>query len=285
MSDFENRIEEWENNLEELDSKIDRNKIEEFGDVMKESYRNKSNLSSFGQVEDFNKSVHSRIEDDFVQIGKNVNLPKEFFFYPDEGTIVNNDPLAQDFSRAISLGERRFLLNKLEEFAENDEIKNEKLESLSISALNEALLSVRNPTHVFIPMRKDLFKRIHIKLRENGLRIKRDDEGYKVNLGSGEVKIQWIPEDEGFEDIYVINSKRIRFIQKRFGDKSADPHFLKGDNVFKWAKEDDRLLIHLGNKDAQEFNLLVRSIVHLYKPDWGAASRIDISRLESPKTE
>lgn len=211
-------------------------------------------------------SNHIRVTSDdtsseYIQIAKRVSLPKRFF-YEDEN--YHNGVLANDFARAIWLGERNYLANTLQDWSKDEQIDSLEIESLSLNNLTRACSQVSSPNAILFPLAPSYRDKV-FEWTQEGIGYFPEAGKQKLMVSNNELSVYWLPEDVGVETISIIDRSNLTIRQKT---KSAavHPELEQGPNYLE-SDDEEELMVFFGNlPDVEQtgedkFDFLVRTIV------------------------
>jgi hypothetical protein len=242
-----------------------KDKIKEFTDEMKKSYEEDNIISRFCKI---TKSSQTKTE--FIQVGERTSLPKEFF-QKKEGIFSENRPLAQDFIRSLVNGEKDFILN---EIIKSPIINKVSIDDFDYPKLCEIALSIKDATHIFLPI-EPFFMKIHHVALEMPKNIKFvQGDGLMLKIGIKEIKIDWITTHEKINKIIVLNKNKIKINQKTF-DNAEFPKGLTYKEEYKEFSSGKKVMIYFGKKDEEKFGFVFRTIIS--KPELSVDSAVVIS--------
>lgn len=177
---------------------------------------------------------------DFIQIGRWTKLPISIIRQPQIGQANVNSLV-----RNIALGERNFLISRLDTAASEGDIGYVQSGSLDIDNLVEVSNQVKNPRHLIMPLRDDLRD-----MRRNW----RQSEYYHfmarelIVTDYSAISVHWYPpdKDENVEGHgYLIGSDSISITQKWHGD-SDNPKGFEHNEEYDQYSLNRPLMVYLG---------------------------------------
>jgi hypothetical protein len=154
-------------------------------------------------------------DQDFVQIGQWTQFPVDII-----NSSPKNEHIISDLVRRITLGERNFLINQLDDLEQIRYVSDLK----TIEDLQEVSKQVQGGDKLFLPL-NDKTKKLRKDWWKSDDHYHRKEEFLLAN--SRKINIHWYPPDKdpnlkGYG--YLINSDEISLIQKWHGD-STEPEF------------------------------------------------------------
>lgn len=247
--------------------KIDEERIEKFTRIAINSYERDSIIDGAFDIHEFDEGKYGDLE--YSQIVKRVLLPKRFF--QENGSYVNSQ-IARDFSRAIYLGERNYALEKLKDYQQSSSVSSYTLDEFSFESLVSALGCIDNPKTMFLPLyfHEEVFGWV-----EKG-KFNFRQGGEFLETPAGSVRLYWLPNDTGFENIFIIDSSESQIVQKRFGD--LDMGQIDTIDEYQFSSPSDRLMVYFGESEDQEnFDFLIRSVISSPIVDRNSVCVVDTS--------
>lgn len=211
-----------------MTQKIDHSKVQWFVRKLHSEYERQTLLRDWCDVQVyFEKSMQqepvpvidslSENEQDraFTQIGQWTQLPIDII-----QSAPQNEHIISDFVRQITLGERNFLIDRL------DQVENiqHTTGDLSVSEFRDAMKKFPRGDTVILPY-KDSLSKMRSKLRNSDKHYFKQEEFHIVN--DRKIDIHWYPPDKDPKLLghgYLINSSEISLVQKWHGD-STEPNF------------------------------------------------------------
>lgn len=215
---------------------------------MLQAYEKTNILREFCIVKSFTNETS-----EFFQIAKRTGLPKNFFV---ETGNNDNSMIASDFVRAIVIGERDFVLDKIIKSELTPNIIIEKFEDLFFDIVGQ----MECPTDIFIPLEpyyKSFYKFIYSS------KLKVDFSPGKdacVTVGNRRIQIHWITSSNPIKDIIAINKIELNISQKVVSN-SKGPNGIEPISEFNFNSPSDRLMLYFAEKDAETFDFVFRSVI------------------------
>ena len=228
--------------------------IDRFVSELIDRYRSTSTLNKITDLHEYDNNQSG----DFAQVGKRVNLPKEFF-YDKEGVGRSFRSLADSFVDAICDGEIMYILDRIEKSDRTFDISTEG-DELSYEDIMEAHDYITSPNHIILPREKKYFELTRDWQDEGWLRF---DEGNRVILGATDITVHWAPSDDYHDSAYLINSNRVKIIQKQYGDVDRPDwidHYFDRD----LCDDDSNLMVYFGKQfkdNPAEFDFFIRVLL------------------------
>ena len=186
------------------------------------------------------KQGHSALR--YNQIGKRSLTPVE---------ILNSEQpldIIQSYVRSLRLGERQYILNQLDEKAENDEIETILFNEATHVNFQEWCSQVRKPDHLFLPLDTEFHSTVFDWRQRNEYNL---DIGEVAISGNNVVKIHWVPLDSGIKHGYLISSEGLDIVQKWFGDSPAPSEF-SYDAQYDTLSDNRPLMIYIGDEIVED---------------------------------
>ncbi|RDZ47882.1 hypothetical protein C5B86_02145 [Haloferax sp. Atlit-19N] len=183
---------------------------------------------------------HSGLE--FNQIGQRSLTPIE---------ILNSEhPLdvIQSYVRSLRLGERHYVLNQLNQKAENNDIETISFDEPTHVSFQEWCSQVRKPDHLFLPLDTEFYNTVFDWRQRNDYNL---DIGEVAISGRSVVNIHWVPLSSGIKHGYLISSEGLDIVQKWFGD-SPDPSGFSYDSQYNILSENRPLMAYIGDEIVED---------------------------------
>jgi hypothetical protein len=185
---------------------LDNETLSDFADRMQETYEEQSILPELANLVEYTEKDHQEL--DYVQIGKRIWLPLDFITTTVE---VTN---AQRLLRAVTGGEKRFLLEHLSDIPADQLLLPDDSKGFSIASMRSAAAQIRNPDYAFVPNTA----RYNTQLQEwEAMDRVSYDNGEVLDIDGG-VRVRWVPEGWGYENIYLVSRSGVNVVQKQFED-------------------------------------------------------------------
>lgn len=237
--------------------------LKKFVDAMNEEYKKQNIIEKYCTINEYKRN-----KQEFIQVGERIKLPKEFFM-EEQGIHKDNSVLASDFIRSLVNGENDFVLK---EIIKSKNLKTNKIHGLSHFELSRVISNLKNPTDIFFPI-EPFFKKVHYMSLDMPDRIQFiSGKGPILKILGREINIHWITSHQDINKIIVLNKEEIKIIRKKF--KEANP--VNGlTNLIKEYEDLNKstgLMLYFGEKDAENFDFIFRSI--LSKPELNENSAI-----------
>ena len=232
---------------------ISPEKLRSFVRSMVDEYSEKSILQSISSLDSYERELHD--DRDFVQLGKRVNLPMEFFY---ENSNIHLANLHGSFIDALTTSEEKFILSRIERETQERNIDTSRVDKFDYpSLINVITEHIDWPDHLYLPNNSE-YRKILYKW-ENAV-PHNDKRCYVLKPFSTEV--HWMPSSWGYSNGFVFDSGTIDIIQKRYGDIQP-PDYLDYIDYNLDSKDNDRLMIYLGEHPNQsdEFDFFYRIVV------------------------
>lgn len=229
---------------------FDIEKVKTFREEIKEEYNDRTILDEVVTRELFDPEKHDL---EFFQAGFRTGLPMKFFT---EGHLTV--ALSNDFARAVFVSERNHILIGLKKEAESNGIPTIDIDEFTPDEIRDAIEEVSSPTDVFIPAA--LSDNLHSWISNDALDF--DVTATYIETESSRVRIRWVPDKHGFENIFVVDSDRVSIVQKeeRYAD---DVGFIDGIEECKLNSPEDLLMTYFGriSDKPEEFDFFVRTVI------------------------
>lgn len=175
---------------------------------------------------------------DYNQIGQRSLIPV---------SILNSEqPLdvIRSFVRRLKLGERNYVLTRIEEKAQDNEIDTIVFDEPTHEDFQDWCGSIQNPDHLFLPLDSEFHDTVFDWRQENNYYF---NIGEAALAGPNIVKIHWVPLDSGIENGYLISSEGMTVVQKWFGD-SPGPRSFSINSRFNQFSENRPLMVYVGDE-------------------------------------
>lgn len=235
---------------------ISYNQLNSFARDVVDRYNENTKLGEITNLEDYNEDQHQRR--DFIQIGKRSNLPKDIFY---EERATDTVMISSQFAKAIIIAEQKYILSYIQESVDDGTLDSYEADEFTFeSIITPSFDTVYNPDYIFLP--NDVrYRKSLLNWREDGFVKNRGDGQYIA--GAGDIKVEWMPSNWGFENAFLFNSQDISVVQKRYKDAEY-PEGIDPVREFDGSEEDDRLMVYLGKEFPEEpdqFEFFVRTVI------------------------
>jgi len=231
---------------------LDNETIANFADRLQETYEEQSILTDLANVVEYTEEDHQEL--DYVQIGNRIWLP---FNYITTTIEVTN---AQQLLRAVTEGEKRFLLEHLSEIPSDQLLALSESEGFSIASMRSAASQISNPDYAFVPNTE----RYNMQLREWEEMDRISYEGGEILDIGGEVKLRWVPEGWGYEDIYLVSRSGVDVVQKQFED-APTPKGMEIQPRYHSLSAGQRLMLYFGEVEEVDKESIERRVDFLFR--------------------
>lgn len=181
-------------------------------------------------------------EAEFIQVGQWTKLPVDIIRRPQlSGHNVNS------LVRGITLGERNFLISRLDKATAEGDIGFVQTDELDIEDFVKMSGQVKNPKHLIMPLRDDL-RDMRRNWRESEYFHFMSRELIVTDYSA--INVHWYPPDKG-EDVeghgYLIGSDAIDITQKWHGD-SEDPEGFQHEKQYDQFSLNRPFMVYLGTE-------------------------------------
>ena len=194
--------------------------------------------------------------EEFIQMGQRINLPREFF-EKEEGVHKDNTILARDFIRSLVNGEEDFILR---EIVSSNKVRKLTLPNFDYEGISKLILTLQNPTDIFLPL-EPYFKKIHYMAYEYPEKIKFiTGVGPILMVAGRDIRIRWITSHQEIDKIIIINKRELKVAQKIF-DNADDPKYMKPIKENEEFNKGNKLMLYFADKDNQNFDFIFRTII------------------------
>lgn len=247
----------------------DRKRVEEFRSDTVEKYKDRTIVGEAISRELYDPAKHNG---EYFQTGVRTNLPKKFFT---EGNITV--ALSTDYARSVFISERNHLLRGLDNKSDDGKVLTVGIDDFTPNELFDAIEEVNNPTDIFIPAA--FSDDLHSWITDDMLDF--NVTATYLETDSGNVRIRWVPNKHGFENIYAINSDQSKIVQKQ--EKYAgDVSYIDEIQDCKFNSPDDLLMTYFGEiqDDPEEFDFFIRTILSNPIVTSQSACIIDTGRVD-----
>lgn len=183
---------------------------------------------------------HASLE--YNQIGQRSLTPVE---------VLNSEmpfDIIQSYVRGLRLGERHYVLNRLDRKAESNEIETISFDEPTHVNFQEWCSQVRKPDHLFLPLDTEFFDTVFDWRQRHDYNL---DIGDVAISGRNVVRIHWVPLNSGIEYGYLFGSEGLNIVQKWFGD-SSDPSGFRHDPQYDSLSENRPLMVFIGDEIVEE---------------------------------
>lgn len=242
--------------------RIDLAKLRDFSTTMIGSYERLSVLGKVTEVSDYQGQ-----SEEFLQIGRRVLLPREFFS-PEDNYV--NDTLAGEFAHSVAVAEQKYLINEVDKLANEEQTSLCRLEGFSYEAIRDASrLMSSGVTDVYIPIDMPYYKEVHDWL-SRGIATFQSTQGVElsIQLAHGNAKVHWSSKVMPLRDIYLINRYNISVTRKRFEDITV-PRSM-GEVQHSFQPGSHLRLDYAQAQDQSNFDFYFRSVISLRIASLGA---------------
>lgn len=232
---------------------LDDETLERFATQMQETYNEESILHDLVSVVRYDPAEHQSLT--YMQIGKRIWLPFDFITTTIE---VTN---ARRLLRAITGGEKRFVLDHLSDIPVDQLQTPDSNEGFSVASMRSAAAQIRDPDYAFVPNTK----RYNMQLREwEDMDQISYEDGETLDIDGG-VRLRWVPEDWGYEDIYLVSRDGVEVVQKQFEDAPI-PKGVESNSEYHSLSANQRLMLYFGEvKEMEEEESFERKVDFLYR--------------------
>jgi hypothetical protein len=221
-----------------MTKELDEERVREFVRLLHTEYEDQTILSDVTDVTTY-QDKHEDL--DYRQIGKRTYLPVD---------VLNHDiqePIVKDFIRAVTLGERNYILNQLSGKADQGKIDSQQIDELNYENFVEWCNNVQSPDHLFLPLDSEYHNNV-FEWRKTGNYYFQEQE--TALYGPYRVRVHWVPLKTGIENGYLISSEGLTLVQKWFGD-SSEPNGFEDEKRRKKYDELSKnrsLMVYIGNE-------------------------------------
>lgn len=228
-------------------------KLRSFVRSMVDEYNEGSILQSISSLDSYKRELHD--DRDFVQLGKRVNLPMDFFY---ENSNTHIASLHRSFIDALTTSEEKFILSSIERETQRENIETSRVDKFDYSSLVSVITKhVDWPDHLYLPNNSEYRK---ILYKWDNAVPHNDKRCYILKPFSTEV--HWMPSSWGYSNGFAIDSGTIDIVQKRYNDVQP-PDYLDHINYDLDNKAADRLMIYLGKhpNKTDEYDFFYRVVI------------------------
>jgi len=249
-------------------------KIKRFIDELVEDYNSADLIKNMLVIDPFKENDQPR----FFQIGRRIELPKKFFSDTDK---VGTKDIADDLIKVLNGGEKLFIVEQIREKVK----KVITTPQFSYEDLISAANQVDEPTDLFIPLSKACWQELH-NLQYNKQIIFEQGE-LQLLIKQKPIKIHWSNTYAPFKNIYIINRKKIKIIQKKFKNTQLPNGLTIPEHYPKLNKDESEIMVYFGEaKNSENFDIYFRVVVsELILEENTAACKIELLNEEENKLD
>lgn len=235
--------------------RIDLTKLRNFSRTMIGSYERLSVLGKVTEVSDYQGQ-----SEEFMQIGRRVLLPREFFS-PEDNYV--NDTLAGEFAHSVVVAEQKYLINEVDKLAAETSTNLFRLEGFSYEAILDASrLMTSGVTDIYMPIDAPYYKEVHQWLSSGTAAFQSTQGvGLSIRLAHGNANVHWSSSVMPLRDIYLINRHNTMVTRKRFEDISV-PRSM-GEVQHSFQPRSYLRLDYARAQDQSNFDFYFRSVINL----------------------
>jgi hypothetical protein len=227
------------------------NELKKLAQAMNEAYEEDNIINEFCTIKEAKGN-----NEEFIQMGQRINLPKEFF-EKEEGVHKDNTILARDFIRSLVHGEEDFILR---EIISSNKVRKLTLSNFDYEGLSKLILTLQDPTDIFLPL-EPYFKKVHYMAFESPEKIKFiTGVGPILMVAGRDIKIRWITSHQEINKIIIINKRELKVAQESF-DEAETPKYIKPIKEYDEFNKGNKLMLYFGEKDEKNFDFVFRTII------------------------
>lgn len=221
---------------------IDPKRVREFTRKLQEAYDDESVLRVICRLHDLDEIGKDQEHNfDFYQIGRRTQFPLDVV-----ETGINRTN-ADTIAREIANGEKRFLLNRLEQAAKKSQLDSTEIENeLTVRDLTAALREASGADRILLPIVDEYWDAIH-KWDEFEYEETPNKAEGRIKVGTAELGVHWLPAELGIEDIFLIDSDAINVVQKRLGESDLPNGITSTSEYDDWI-DSHPFMIHFGDE-------------------------------------
>lgn len=249
---------------------FDQEAIKEFDQKMKASYRAKSYLEKLTKRNVIDEDIEAL---EFNEVYIRTGIPKKFF--RDSNYI--NDGLAKGFGKKIANAERDYILKEIVNYESDKGIEKSSISGYEEKEFISEIFGVSNPTHIFVPVIKEIHHGIYGTIDEMSNKELFTKEGTIFPIPPYP-KVVWVSKDK-LDNIVVVNKEEIFSYHKTC--RALDKPKLDGE-LLDFNDEDEVFCSYYGSecREKDKLDFLIKSVFYLEILGNNSAKIIDISQVE-----
>lgn len=232
---------------------------------MFEEYRDKTLLSEFAELKEFNNQKL-----DFVQIAARYsNFDTGWILGSKDSQKYATEHAITDMVRSLVLGERNYLIKRIETLSEEDRLHSESMPNFNLDRLRGVVSSFNQVTDVFVPW-ENSHEVIEYSVKND---IKEGDVNGRHYYIFPEFNLWVVGNNSDLGEIVVLNRNKLSVVQKTKrkmrklvdDDKTTEPI-----DELKISRElglDENLMLYFGDSEEKgSIDFLFRSVIALKQP-------------------